>query len=648
MAGKGSRFGYKFKPFLKINDNETFIDMVVNSFMNIEIECVFYFIFTKEQEEMYTVSDILYEKFKNLNFNICILEEDTYGPFQTIKHCIKKLNLKGKTFICDCDHFININPMISFKENYDILIPLWNIEKSDFKNWSKVTLDISNNIVGFHEKEIIDTDNFKGIIGCYLFNNIENIINYPDYINFSSMFNDMILEKKQIKCVTIKEAYFFGTPEQLYKYRLLKSSKYTLFIDIDGTLVSQDDDKIISKNDKILIKGTLNKLNEWKKEGHTIVLTTSSNTIPDNIPYDYYICNLPSGSRIVINDKKPYLPFYDIADGISIKRNDGISNINLDIYKPPEILYKLKGGSFSEIFVVKKDKFVFVRKYIYKTDHNKKAVNDLKKQYEDMKNWKNISPNLVPEIFNCKESKTDFYFDMEYLENYDELYKFDEKTINTILTSLIKILKDDIYVFKRKIKNPLSWINTYMNDIIYPKFRLYNCYNDELYNILNKDSLIINNIETGSIYNQFKKLSYEKFAPEYEGIIHGDLTLNNILYNKYTNDFKIVDISCSRQIDAIEIDVGRLFQSFFCEHYLWYKHIENVIKISEDEYKIPESITIMKNDDFLIDLYGCDKNKCLFFMITYLFRMVPYLINIDNKQALLSILLCRFYLKKLN
>ena len=59
MAGLGARFGYKFKPFLKIG-NKTFIEESVKPFLKWKekINCI-YFIFLKEQDLNYSVSKIL-------------------------------------------------------------------------------------------------------------------------------------------------------------------------------------------------------------------------------------------------------------------------------------------------------------------------------------------------------------------------------------------------------------------------------------------------------------------------------------------------------------------------------------------------------------------------------------------------------------
>ena len=68
MAGESARFGYYFKPFLSVGD-ETFIERAVRPFLrNIDKVDNFFFIVTREQENIHSVSsklDILFSHKNN-------------------------------------------------------------------------------------------------------------------------------------------------------------------------------------------------------------------------------------------------------------------------------------------------------------------------------------------------------------------------------------------------------------------------------------------------------------------------------------------------------------------------------------------------------------------------------------------------------
>lgn len=92
----------------------------------------------------------------------------------------------------------------------------------------------------------------------------------------------------------------------------MKDKRKTWFIDFDGTLVLQKSH--LSEKDYIL-SGTLDFFNNIVKENDYVIITTGRNGKEHkeriakfldqyNIKYDLIICDLPTGPRIVVNDKK--------------------------------------------------------------------------------------------------------------------------------------------------------------------------------------------------------------------------------------------------------------------------------------------------------------------------------------------------------
>ena len=114
----------------------------------------------------------------------------------------------------------------------------------------------------------------------------------------------------------------------------MKESK-TIFCDIDGCLIEHQNHYSSSPK---LLNGTLEKLKEWDRCGHRLILTTgrreSSRKITEkflsenDITYDHLIMGLGPYSRVLINDKRPG-DDSDTASSINLKRNQGISGILL-------------------------------------------------------------------------------------------------------------------------------------------------------------------------------------------------------------------------------------------------------------------------------------------------------------------------------
>jgi len=113
----------------------------------------------------------------------------------------------------------------------------------------------------------------------------------------------------------------------------------TLFIDIDGTLLYHFGTGNTQANlDPKLLPGVLEKFDEWDRKGYRLILVTGRRESERNttieqlkkvgIVYDELIMGLGGGTRVIINDTKPNSDD-PTALAICIKRNEGISNINL-------------------------------------------------------------------------------------------------------------------------------------------------------------------------------------------------------------------------------------------------------------------------------------------------------------------------------
>ena len=271
MAGESSRFDYNFKPFLNL-DNRVFIEHVLDSFGKLDIES-YNFIITEEQEKNNSIFETLKKIFPQIynKINVVIINKKTHGPFQTIRTGLHQLNHLDNVFICDCDHYVNVDPIL-FKleqKNYlDIIIPVWTIKDYEYKNWGKVIIDSKNDyIVDFCEKEKFEkTSQFyaKGVIGCYYFKSSSEILNSKkDNVNFSDFFKDNH-KNYDIDLAHIESAYFFGDPKMVKKAVQDRRKKETVFCDVDGVLLKHKDCSNDFIDDNFIIGMAAEKIKKWR------------------------------------------------------------------------------------------------------------------------------------------------------------------------------------------------------------------------------------------------------------------------------------------------------------------------------------------------------------------------------------------------
>lgn len=608
MAGFGTRFGENiFKPFLLATE-ETFIELAIKPFLPFNPE--FYFIYRSSQEKTYQVSQRLQQLFPSQKIHTIVIEEDTKGPLQTIQAA--KLPAKP-SFVCDCDHSIDITPMIeelAKNQDHDVIIPFWNIEEKEYKHWGKVQLNpITQEITAFAEKEYLS--NAKGLIGCYYFKDISVLSKYPAYENISDALRCMHQDKKRLKTIQITSADFFGTPEALQTFRFNRAKKHTFFIDIDGTLLNQ-----ITKE---VLPGSVEQLQKWKEEGHLIVLTTASANpkIPSDIPYDQLITNLTPGRRIILNDKKPYMPYYEMATAYNFPRNKGIRDLQISS-NTPKIVATFPGASFAKVYLVEDENGVqFIRKYA----DNQTIL--LERQYEDLQRLSYYAPNIFPQLLASYKTHNYYYYDMEYYPNHKPLSTFRKDIQYKIIKRVLNDLTTTVYVFSRPVTNKKEWIKEFIAEKIVPKKKLIQSIYPET-----------------ELYNIIATLDLVSFAPDAVSPIHGDLTLENILYDLTTDTYKLIDPAGARYVDAKEMDIGKLFQSLLTDYRTW-------------SYATPEQLEtmpfIMKDYTEVKDIVSEDMyKKGVFYMATYFIRMTPFMLEKSKQHVKYMLRLAENYIKLLH
>ena len=114
----------------------------------------------------------------------------------------------------------------------------------------------------------------------------------------------------------------------------------TIFCDIYGTLVthSKPTDSQLPTHKLDLLEDTIEKILEWDKFGHRIILTTGrkeslrkvteTQLAEVGIIYDQLIMGIGGGKRYLINDRKPN-GTEDYAVAINLERNKGIKDIQI-------------------------------------------------------------------------------------------------------------------------------------------------------------------------------------------------------------------------------------------------------------------------------------------------------------------------------
>tara|TARA_R100001463_G_scaffold135530_1_gene198986 strand:- start:1521 stop:3572 length:2052 start_codon:yes stop_codon:yes gene_type:complete len=668
VAGEASRFGGTFKPFLNIGDI-TFIDVTFEPFKKwSEYIDTVYFICTEKQEELFDVTEKMKKIISHKNVEIIKIKDKTPGPYQTIKQGIEIAGIKGDSIVCDCDHTLNVDNIFEkfiSKEKFDAIIPTWKIGKDEHANWSKVVSD-GDNVRMICEKEKVEGDRFlvEGIIGCILFNDIEKKFISETMIYVSDCLQFLLRGNKKLIRVEVDSADFYGDEPMLENYINKRRKQCTILCDIDGVLLKHKNHSTCNPDENLKLKG-VEKINKWKADGHKVILTTARNnkyrecTINMlselDINYDEIVMSLPAGPRILINDHKPSKKFVNQANAIELERNSGIENIDIDKYvKPNDVVIEkcFKGGSFAKTYLIGD----VVRKHIEKTDENYIHYEKLKRQKDDLIRLDFLWKGCTPKIINEKDCEFDYYFDMEYLNDYDTIDNVTGFEKFDALDVLFSGMKEKIYSMKREVDG-VEWLNNHFDKKIYSKFDLYSK-NKTLKSLIYSNTVYINGKKYSGLQKILSSIDKRIVKPKHIRPVHGDFTFENIMWNG--ENIKLIDMDGSDSFDAAELDLGKMCQSVFSRFNEW-KDIDDIFKgVSEDRknfkcngdyFEIKENsvyeIVMNRWSHILSDDKQTIRTKGIFYMCMYFIRFVPFRMKQSEGHGIFALIMAIVWLSKI-
>jgi len=615
MAGESQRFGGKFKPFFKIFD-KTFIELAVQPFLKHKDRIKdFVFIVRKDHLIQFNVE----ERFRSFNIpaNLQIVPiQPTKSPVETISALFEHQDVLNDVIFCDCDHSLNVDGIFKDidKGKFNCIVPVYNISESEINKWSVVRVDDNNMVRSISEKSkpnMVEKTLSYGVIGCYYFSKLFKPTHDMKYI--SDIIADGInIQYHKTKAVEVKEAEFFGDPERLKNmYEEKKAS--TIFCDLDGTVIKHENIPDYTKDIEFL-EGAREKIDEWRKDNNCfIVLTTSRDEQfrPEleymlrkaGVRYEHLVMGLPSGTRYLINDKKPYSE-KPMAMAHEVKRDEGIKDIALGHSEA-----KLSYHNDIVLKYLPKDATEYQKVKFKAQYESMKAVSDSKLHY------------LVPKIGEFKEDS----YVMEKLSGYKPLHLLSIQDRVLALNELFDCLSK-WYDSGNKSLIISYWLHDYLSEKIFSK-------KDKLHEIGlgNETDEILTILRTSvRIHDLSPTISYQNY--------HGDLTYENVLVNKFS--VKMIDFDNDNKAGVVEQDLGKLMQSYLTKYEFW--DSETAPEYSELEF------------DMIIDFYtkilGQDRElvirKAYFYCALHLYRMIPYQAQFGLVRPTMAIKLCKQYLKK--
>jgi len=304
------------------------------------------------------------------------------------------------------------------------------------------------------------------------------------------------------------------------------------------------------------------------------------------------------------------------------------------------ILISLKGGSFSTTNVMFDGNEKFVRKSISISDNREYGFIRWQSQIKKLQLLKNFLPNETISIEKIGIDDKSYFYDMAYQENCIDCYQalLYGESPELIVSEVLKLIKK---MSEISLVNNNGSMLIYINEeILSPLLfaeksikKSKSFFNDnEINDILKKISRALLYID--------KLLNNNSFMDIQESIIHGNLTLENLLWNTDTKKIMMIDPYSESYCDSILGDISQRLQSsqsgyeFISNNY----ETNNILKYPLN--LIPHNFLLFSN--LLIDKVKLEKwfneSYLNLFKASQFTRMFPFKIEKSPRQAFLFLL----------
>jgi hypothetical protein len=293
------------------------------------------FVILREHQNDYDISNGLTKCLNETSLShkseIVILEEQTSSQSETVYNTIKICGLSGYIFVKDSDGYFEAD--IQNEENEIFYHDLNSLDHINARSKSYLQMDSNNLVINIIEKKVISP---YFCVGGYAFKSAElfadtylKISKYDGECYISNVIFEMILNHHTFTGRITQNFLDWGTLQDWDNY---KNNFSTIFIDIDGTLITNTSNLIppYIGTGRPLVDNIewLNHLYE-SQNVRVILITSRPSVLKEDtenelkrhgVKYHDLIMNIPHSRRILINDFAKSNP-YPSAIAINLPRD---------------------------------------------------------------------------------------------------------------------------------------------------------------------------------------------------------------------------------------------------------------------------------------------------------------------------------------
>ena len=227
---------------------------------------------------------------------------------------------------------------------------------------------------------------------------------------------------------------------------------------------------------------------------------------------------------------------------------------------------RLKGGSLSETTLhMPIGRIPFVRKQVSIKENREYGFQRWYSQLKRLQRYEYMYPGKYPKILDYGCNADNAYFDIEYIEDATNIYEFlkintNKEQIGLMFDHLI-LAMDDIH--RASFPSFEAALPLYLHEEISQKFA--DCMINDHFRLLTQEKYIyFNGLPIEGIYsrlNEYRKLFVKCYRKPIENFNHGNMTLENILYQQKSGRIVFIDPYEENIIDSKLADYSQIMQS---------------------------------------------------------------------------------------
>ena len=300
----------------------------------------------------------------------------------------------------------------------------------------------------------------------------------------------------------------------------------------------------------------------------------------------------------------------------------------------------LKGGSLAGTYVITTSSGQYVRKEISLVENREYGYQRWYSQLKRLQRYHTLFPDLFVKVEGYGLDNGLAYFDMPYYENAVNCYEYlkkckdDDKIIN--LKRLIINGMETIH--NLKVESDVNALKLYYKEEVEKKL-IDSCYDLEFNEFYNYDTIVFNGKKIKSfkyLQDDYRDLGQKYYIEPIESYTHGNITLENIIYDESQNKILFIDPYEENIIDNKFNEYSQILQS--CNsNYEQYNELD--IKDYENvELTVPYGIERFNwlFCDFLTEnLKPWEIKVVKYFEISQFIRMLPFKLQVSRDKMFL-------------